>query len=472
MYIQNRQYHLLTIAVSVSFTIIMTWCVSAHIFFWDTVQLGAKHGIHFYETRFAEILLPDNFDSGHLPIFGMYLAFTWMIFGKSLFVSHFAMLPFLIGIIFQAYFLIKKYVPEKDVPYALVLFLIQPTLLGQSILISPDIPLVFFFLLALNGVLCNRRILLLLGIAGLFLISMRGAMLSFGILLLDLYFNFKQFKSRYFITLSKMSLSYLPGFILFGLYNYYHYLNKGWIGYHDDSPWAGSFQHVDIFGFLRNIVILGWRLVDFGNIFLWITGLWLFYKYFATLTKDKRFINLVIVFFVILGCLSVSFLSYNGLNAHRYILPVYLTFSLLVVFMLFNSPVVGKSKIFILICIGLLSGHLWIYPKPISQGWDASLAHFPYYELRDKILQDLKAQNIGIEEVACVFPNQSEMRYMDLTGSKLKHTPFDHNTSKYVLYSNVFNDFSDEDTQILTEKFKVLNHHEKFGVFMTLYKKK
>jgi hypothetical protein len=113
------------------------------------------------------------------------------------------MLPFLIGIIFQAYFLIKKYVPEKDVPYALVLFLIQPTLLGQSILISPDIPLVFFFLLALNGVLSNRRILLLLGIAGLFLISMRGAMLSFGILLLDLYFNFKQFKSRYFITLSK-----------------------------------------------------------------------------------------------------------------------------------------------------------------------------------------------------------------------------------------------------------------------------
>jgi hypothetical protein len=195
-------------------------------------------------------------------------------------------------------------------------------------------------------------------------------------------------------------------------------------------------------------------------------------QYFATLTKDKRFINLVIVFFVIWGCLSVSFLSYNGLNAHRYILPVYLTFSLLVVFMLFNSPVVGKSKIFILICIGLLSGHLWIYPKPISQGWDASLAHFPYYELRDKILQDLKAQNIGIEEVACVFPNQSEMRYMDLTGSKLKHTPFDHNTSKYVLYSNVFNDFSDEDTQILTEKFKVLNHHEKFGVFMALYKKK
>ena len=469
---KNRQHHLFIIATFISIASIMTWHVSSHIFFWDTVQLGAKHGIHFYETRFAEILLPDTFDSGHVPIFGMYLALMWIFFRKSLFVSHFVMLHFLIGIIFQAYFLIKRFVPDHDVPYALVLFLIQPTLLGQSVLVSPDIPLVFFFLLALNGVLCNRRVLLLLGIVGLFLISMRGAMLSFGILLLDLYFNFKQYKSSYFITLCKMSLSYLPGFILFGLYNYFHYVQKGWIGYHEGSPWAESFQHVDIFGFLRNIIILGWRLLDFGNIFLWITGLWLLYRHFSVLIKDKRFINLVIVFVVILGCLSVSFLSYNGLNAHRYILPVYLTLSLLVIYILFNTPMVIRFRIYTILCLGLLSGHLWIYPPHIAQGWDASLAHLPYYGLRDKILQDMMAQNIGIEEVACVFPNQSEMRYMDLTESKLKHTSFDHITTKYVLYSNVFNDYTDEDIHILGEKFKVLNQYERFGVFMTLYERR
>ena len=74
MYFKNRQHHLFIIATFISIASIMTWHVSSHIFFWDTVQLGAKHGIHFYETRFAEILLPDTFDSGHVPIFGMYLA--------------------------------------------------------------------------------------------------------------------------------------------------------------------------------------------------------------------------------------------------------------------------------------------------------------------------------------------------------------------------------------------------------------
>ena len=49
---------------------ILTYLVSDHIFFWDTVQLGAKHGLHFYDTNFSEILLPDVIDSGHVPVFG------------------------------------------------------------------------------------------------------------------------------------------------------------------------------------------------------------------------------------------------------------------------------------------------------------------------------------------------------------------------------------------------------------------
>ena len=117
-----------------------------NIFFWDTIQLGAKHATFFYNTSFTEAFLPDEFDSGHIPAFGMYLAFCWKLFGKSLMVSHLGMLPFLLGIVYQSFLLVKKFVPSKYIWLALLIFLADATLLSQSILVSPDIPLVFFFL--------------------------------------------------------------------------------------------------------------------------------------------------------------------------------------------------------------------------------------------------------------------------------------------------------------------------------------
>jgi len=462
----------LTILPFVIFFTILTYFVSDHIFFWDTVQLGAKHGLHFYDTRFSQILLPDAIDSGHVPVFGMYLALVWAVFGKSLVVSHFSMLPFLIGIVIQSSFLLQRYVPKKSLLWALLIFLIEPTLLGQSTLVSPDIPLVFFFLLALNSILNDRRILLTIGILGLFLISMRGGMLCFALLVIDLYSNFGKSKSKPFSTLIKMSWSYMPGFLFFCAYNYVHYIDKGWIGYHENSPWAPSFQHVDFGGFLKNIIVLGWRMMDFGRVYLWIVGLWMTIKYFPTLAKDDKIKELAIIFLVLITCSSISFLTYIGLNAHRYIMPVYLSFSLLVIYMIFSSEIIKKQLIIFLLCVGLLSGHLWIYPSHISQGWDASLAHMHYYDLRENILSDMKSQNIDIDEVTCVFPNNSEQRFMDLSDNTAKHTPFDHKNRKYVLYSNVYNDFTDEDIKVLDIEYKILSHYQKMGVFMTLYVRK
>ena len=463
---------LLSIYPFLIFLTVLTFFVSDHIFFWDTVQLGAKHGLHFYNTQFSELLLPDALDSGHVPVFGMYLALVWTIFGKSVVVSHFAMLPFLVGIVFQSSYLIKRYVPNNYIFLAISIFLLEPTLLAQSVLVSPDVPLVFFFLLALNNVLNNNRIFLALGITGLFLISMRGGMISFALLLLDLNFNFRKFRSHQLMVLIKMSWSYLPGFLLFCGYNYYHYSQKHWIGYHDASPWAGSFQHANFSGIIKNVVVLSWRLLDFGRVFLWLAGLWLVLKHFTHFKKDVKFKELITIFFVVLICSSISFLLYKGLSAHRYLLPVYLTFALLVIYMLFNSTPIRKIWITTVLCLGLLSGHFWVYPAGISQGWDASLAHLPYYKLRQQILEDMKIKNISISEVACVFPNNGEQRYMDLSESNIKHSAFDHEQSKYVLYSNVYNDFTDEDIKILSTKYIVLSRHQKMGVFMTLYKKK
>lgn len=82
-------------------------------FFWDTVQLGSKHAHYFYENNFKSLTLPNDIDSGHIPALGLYLAIVWKIFGKSLAISHIAMLPFVLGIFYQTIQLSRQLFPGK-----------------------------------------------------------------------------------------------------------------------------------------------------------------------------------------------------------------------------------------------------------------------------------------------------------------------------------------------------------------------
>ena len=291
------------------FAAVATWLVSDHIFFWDTVQLGAQHATFFYENNFSGILLPDNFDSGHIPAFGIYIAFCWKLFGRSLLVSHFAMLPFIFGIIWQSHLLLKKFINPKYIYFALTLFLLDPTLLGQAVLVSPDVVLVFLFLLALNAVLQQKKVLTSIAVAGLALVSMRGMMAAFAILVLDLLFSLKikTVKSTILQLLQK-AVIYSPVLILFLSFNLYHYYKKGWIGYHEESPWAECFQLVDFKGLLYNIGILGWRILDFGRVFLWITFFVIGIFYFKRIKNDASARKLLLIFIVTLATLSVIFL--------------------------------------------------------------------------------------------------------------------------------------------------------------------
>ncbi|HBE43638.1 MAG TPA: hypothetical protein DDW27_21070, partial [Bacteroidales bacterium] len=110
-------------------------------FFWDTIQLASKHANYYLTTDFTGILLPDSIDSGHIPAFGIYLAFIWKIFGRSLIISHLAMLPFVVGILWQMKILVSRFVSKENTGWAFLLVCCDPTLLSQVTLVSPDVPL-------------------------------------------------------------------------------------------------------------------------------------------------------------------------------------------------------------------------------------------------------------------------------------------------------------------------------------------
>ena len=444
-------------------------------FFWDTVQLGSKHANYYLTNNFSSLLLPNSIDSGHIPAFGIYIGFIWKIFGRNLIVSHIAMLPFILGIIWQLSNVIRFYFKKKHSGFVAFLILLDPTLLSQFTLVSPDIPLIFFFLLGWHSIIRNSKYILLISIFFLFLTSMRGMMVAFCLLIIDVFYNlsFKDSFKNVLNSLLKRSLIYLPSLLLFIAFSVYHYLEKGWIGYHDDSPWAGCFERVDnINGLIYNIGILGWRIIDFGRIGIWIVFLILFFKYRKKILKDKQTLSLLLIFICFLLILPSNMIWAKNLLGHRYLIPIYLTFSFLVAKILFSSYTSSRFKIILSLIwlLTVISGNFWVYPDKISQGWDSTLAHLPYFKLRKQAIYYLDKQKIDINEVHSFFPNTSIIDNIDLNEDYRNFSNY-IKEAEYVLYSNVYN-INDETYDTLKDKYDLIKEFKNLTVFIRIYKKK
>ena len=463
----------------------LTWKARSNFFFWDTIQLGSKHAHFFYETHFSSLLLPDNIDSGHPPFFGMYLAFVWKIFDKTLIFSHLSMLPLLLGITWQALKLGEKALGEWQAVLFILILKINPIMAGQSVMMSPDVVLVFFFLLAFNAVLNNNKKILTIAILGLSMISMRGMMTAAILFIYELIKTFqvsKIYKSSNNLTIlsifklfSKTILPYLLGGFCALSFLIYHYLAKGWIGYHAGSEWAEAFQVVDFQGFIKNMIVYIWRLVDAGHLFLMPIILYGFYK----IKTDSAFKNthtLFILLFIALIVLTPTLIIYKGLLQHRYLLPIYLIMNLLCL-KIISDLKIGKLQngLYILVFVGLLSGHFWVYPQPIATSWDTTLAQLPYYRLRNDMIQYIDNQQFKYEDIGTAYPNLASFKFIDLKEpieNQTSFSPINFNKNKYIFYSNVMNDFNKKELDELSQNWKPLKILRGGQVEVILYERK
>lgn len=460
---------------------LLTWWVSDHAFFWDTVQLASKHAHWYYEQSFQAFFLPETINSGHPPLFGMYVALCWCIFGKSLFVSHFSMLPFLLGIGWFLYEIGAYFGNIKLAKYLILLVTIDPFFAGQSILVSPDIVLIFAFVWCLFSILKANYLGIIFSAILLGLISMRGMMVTFSLYLWWCFTTI--FLQKDFIhspvnicrVLYKNILPFLPAGIIASTFLITHYLNFGWVGYHPNSPWAGSFEGVNFIELLKNVGILGWRFLDFGRLFLWGTLAWCFWKIGVSniLRKDTPTFQLISLILILSLILTPSLLLHKGLLSHRYLLPIVLSITLLFYHLCFQiiQHKMIQNIIFSITIIGLLTGNLWIYPKQIAQGWDATLAHVPYYHLRKKMINYIEQQEIPPTKIGTVFPNIGPFEIYDLNKNQIGFVKKDFTTNEYFFYATVFNDLSDADLLALEKNWEIVQQFETFGIEAILYKR-
>jgi hypothetical protein len=276
-------------------------------------------------------------------------------------------------------------------------------------------------------------------------------------------------------------LLFLPGAAFAAWFLCWHQHAAGWTGFHADSPWAPAFERARGAGFLKNILVLGWRWTDIGRVFEWAVlavvvaaGGWRFLKKNATdATVRGHRSGLALLFLCLVVFLSPAALLYQNLSAHRYFLPGFLALHLLVFHFLSTSDGTLQRKIvlFLVLLLGLGTGNCWVYPQGISMDWDATLAHRPYHPLRAEMLYFIDQEKIPLEGIGTAFPNVNTGEHLLLNGDRRKMADKDFEQNSYMLISNVFNDFSKAEHSVLQREWTPLKRLENRGVWLELYQR-
>jgi hypothetical protein len=467
-YINNRTLHVVLIFLS---TFLFILGFSNKFFFWDTITEVSIPANFYYDNNFQLSFFNESKAIGHQTAIPLYLAAVWKIFGRSLVISHLAFFPFVFGILY----LIYRYIRRSGVTIPmliliLLLVILDPALLSQTSLMTFDIPQIFFFLLCIVSYSERKDLLLLIAFTGLCLTNLRGVFCGFGIII---YYILDVYSAKERISGRKLLL-FLPGIVSFFVFFWLFLNSKQWsiwdlIVY----LWNGPSEFTSYGRIFKNTGIFGWRLIDYGRIGMISVFGFIIYRAVRLRSLYDDFLRqtflVAVSQFVVFFPVTVIFTKFIG---HRYIIPVIIPLAICTGYWILKYSRFPKA-LFTVVAGILLSGYFWIYPDSIAQGWDATPAHWPYYEVRTRMISYLEKESIKVTEVGSFFPNLASFKDTDLQNDYSSFKVTDLGSDKYVLYSNVFN-IPDEKREILAnqEIWTIMHKIKKRGVYMILYKRK
>ncbi len=457
------------------------WLTQHNGFFWDGILLVSRYGQFYYANSLRTFWVPDALFVGYPGTLAWLTAAGWYAFGKTLAVSHWLMLPWLLLLVWQAWALVRRFVPEAGTGLALAVVLLDPTLLGQGALVAHDIALTALFLTALHAQLTGRRWQLALALMGLTLLHLRGTFLVAALGLLEALSWWLLDRHRPAAAPEPLGTALrrlLPAYLLAALATVgwlaafqQHY---GWVAYRPSGPWAVRPAELGALGVVRNLGIIGWRVLDLGRIAIWATGLsvaFVVWRRHAWTPTSTRLTLLVLVPLAALTGLLARFPIPIG---HRYFLPVFLLAALWVAHHVTRLATPSVRRWVLGLClVSLLSGHFWVYPDGIAKGWDASLAHLPYFRLRQQMLAELARRRIPLSAVGSDYPNAYPLRFPDLNTDERAFDAVDLQQNRYVLESNVMNGFTNAQLAELRTPTRWHLLHEARGgqVYLRLYER-
>lgn len=455
-----------------------------HVYFWDNIQLTSKEAHWFYNNNFSTLLLPP-FSRGaeivgtgaHPSLMGIMTALLWKLFGMHLWVSHLFVGLWAVLLAWQAFRLVQILFPREIAAFVLPVLLLDSTLLAQISIASPDVVLLTALVASLRYILEKKTGRLTVSLLFLVLISGRGMFTGGFVFLFYLFYRVVVKAEKPSLkTTAQALLPFVPAFTLMAAYLSYYLINRGWFFSNADSPWFEGWKAPENFaGVVKNIFAYFLRLAENGRIFIYITGLFVLFKLWKGKILKSSLTNtggaLLLLSALLFGIFFYFAVTTRVIISSRYYMGLFLAFTLFTfrgLTSLFKPRVV--KKVAGLSLIFLITGHLWMYPDKISKAWDATLAHWHWYELRDNCFKYLEEEHYDFSKVSGGFCLAANQRYVDLKDRDLY--VYNDTDNKYFIYSNISN-LEDEFLEALrySGKWREIKTFEKGFVEIVIYEK-
>src|SRR6056297_623499 len=110
----SPQKNSLSITILLVLSVIWAFLHCDKYFFWDNIVQLSVPANWYFENGISKFFLPDEITTGHPKFAGLYLSLIWKIFGKNIAVSHWALSPFVYGLVYQLFMFIKTYVARNQ----------------------------------------------------------------------------------------------------------------------------------------------------------------------------------------------------------------------------------------------------------------------------------------------------------------------------------------------------------------------
>ena len=314
---------------------------------WRFVQLSIASS----QFDYVSVLnINHQLESSQASLFKFYISSICNLLSPSFTIIHLAMLPFVLGIIWQVFKLGEKVLGEWQAALVPLILFCSPIMRNQAVLISADIFVFFFFLMALNAIFKKDKIQIALAILCLTLTSLNGILVAVALFLFDILNDRKE---GGFKNLKAIVKPYLLGGISILLIFILYFTKKDWI-----NP---AIEILDFEHFTKKLLSLLIQISSFGNwislLIMAICGFILrggtFFKNTLVLCRLLSILLLLLVPTFLLQEKSVTPLPFEPL------LPIYLIMNILCL-KLISDLKIGKVQtgLYILFFIGLLLGDL------------------------------------------------------------------------------------------------------------------
>jgi len=445
MKFENKTNAIFQFSVVIIYALLTAICIN-HCYFWDNIQQISKEAHWFYLTDFQQLLMPSQ-NSGaeiiatgyHPPLMGIMTAALWKVFGYKLWVSHVFIFCWALILIFNIWKIVKRLFPDKMAGWVLLICLSESTLLTQFSIASPDFILFTAFIISLRAILEHKSWLLSVGVFFLCCINMRGIFVGGILLLTHIYYIYLQTTARVNVrSIIKIFTPYLPTFFILSVYFTYYIMVNGWF-FSNSSENSHYSMPGGVIRIMKHLAEFGLRSIENGRIIIWFIGVYVAYMTLRTKAKLNTEYKTLLLFFILLNGLYLLFVFITQMPfSGRYFMPQFFLLTLLSLsgFKNFVSEKRMRIMLIVVLCFEL-TGNFWIYPERIAKSWDCTLAHLPYYDLREECFNYIDQQKLDYNHISAGFCLYGNRGFTELKNEG-KRVGADTNC-QYFIYSNISN---------------------------------